>query len=271
MTMLFRKPDSRRLDDCWNRIGAWGNRDCPELKKALHCRNCNVYSAAAVRLLEQELPEGYLDHWTAHFANDAKAADEQSESAVVFRIGPEWLALPLGRVREIVEDRPIHTLPHLRNKILLGLVSIRGELLICVTFDKLLSLQGGELLPASRSLKEPVATGPASLPSKDRHLHEKPMRDFRRVEVPQQNPQLASGRTAYRRFIVVGQEGSTFVFPVDEVAGIHRFWTDALKEVPATLAKARTAFTRGIFHWQSKSVGLLDEKLLFDALDRSLM
>jgi chemotaxis-related protein WspD len=271
MTMLSLKSDSRRLDDCWNRVGAWGNRDCPELKKVLHCRNCNVYSAAAARLLEQGLPEGYLDDWTAHFANDAKVADEQSESAAVFRIGPEWLALPLGRVREIVEDRPIHSLPHLRNKILLGLVSIRGELLICVTLAKLLSLQGEELLPASQSLKEPFAPGPAPSASKARNLHGKPMRDFRRAEAPRQNPKLASGRTAYWRFIVAGLEGSTFVFPADEVGGIHRFRTDALTEVPATLAKARTAFTRAIFHWQSKSVGLLDEQSLFGALDRSLM
>jgi chemotaxis-related protein WspD len=225
--------DSGRLNDCWNRIGVWGSGECPELKKALHCHNCNVYSAAAAHLLEQELPEGYLDNWTAHFTTEAQVADEQSESALVFRIGSEWLALPPVHLQEIVEDRRIHSVPHLRKKILLGLINIRGELLICVTLDELLGIERRELLP--------------------------------------QNPRSKSSRTVHRRLIVANREGSRFVFPVDEVQGIHRFSPKELKEVPATLAKARATFTRGILHWQSKTVGCLDEQLLFDALDRTLV
>jgi chemotaxis-related protein WspD len=263
--------DNGRLNDCWNRIGVWGNGECPELKKALHCHNCTVYSAAAAHLLEQELPEGYLDNWTAHFTTEAQAADEQSESALVFRIGSEWLALPPVHLQEIVEDRPIHSVPHLRKKILLGLVNIRGELLICVTLDELLTIERGELLPPSQSLGGTLAASGALPPAKGHRAGAASLRDFRGPKAFQQNPRSKSSQTVCQRLIVANREGSRFVFPVDEVQGIHRFSPKELKEVPATLARARATFTRGILHWQSKTVGCLDEQLLFDALDRSLV
>jgi hypothetical protein len=54
MKMDLPKPDwgsmsSVKLNDCWNKIGVWGNRECGELKHAIHCRNCIVYSSAAAQ------------------------------------------------------------------------------------------------------------------------------------------------------------------------------------------------------------------------------
>jgi chemotaxis-related protein WspD len=69
---------------------------------------------------------------------------------------------------------------------------------------------------------------------------------------------------------VAGREGSRFVFPVDEVHGIHRFSQNELKGIPSTVAKAQTTYLRAILLWQNKSVGCLDDQLLFDMLDRSL-
>ena len=51
---------SIQLNDCWKKIGVWGNRQCGELKKVIHCRDCVVYSSAAAQLLAVELPQGYL-------------------------------------------------------------------------------------------------------------------------------------------------------------------------------------------------------------------
>ena len=45
-----------RLDDCWNRIGVFGQRSCPELLSCVHCRNCSVYSAAGHSLFERLPP-----------------------------------------------------------------------------------------------------------------------------------------------------------------------------------------------------------------------
>ena len=65
-------------------------------------------------------------------------------------------------------------------------------------------------------------------------------------------------------------DGHRFVFPADEVRGIHRFQTPELQEPPATLAKSRLSYTQGILYWQDRTVGLLDADLLFSSLDRSL-
>ena len=80
----------------------------------------------------------------------------------------------------------------------------------------------------------------------------------------------SSKRALYRRMVVAGREGSRFVFPVEEVHGIHWFNPNELKEVPSTVAKAQATYIKGILLWQNKSVGCLDDQLLFDMLDGSL-
>jgi chemotaxis-related protein WspD len=129
------------LKDCWNQIGTQGDGTCPELAEHIHCRNCPVYSAAAAALLDREPPAGYLSEWTSHFARGKKVSEPDTLSVVVFRIGAEWLALPVTMVKEISELKPIHSLPHRRDKVVLGLVNFRGELLICVSLAEALSLE----------------------------------------------------------------------------------------------------------------------------------
>ncbi len=129
------------LDTCWNRIGVYGDGECAELKKFIHCRNCGVFSAAAHKLLDRPLPETYRQEWTRHFAQTEKALQPAKKSAVVFRLKAEWLALPTHTFQEVGERRPIHSLPHRRDGIVLGLVNVRGELLICVALDRFLGLE----------------------------------------------------------------------------------------------------------------------------------
>src|SRR3954454_6216435 len=59
-------------DACWQNIGVYGEGSCRELQKFVHCRNCPVYSHAALRLLERPLPEHYRADWTAHFAKEQR-------------------------------------------------------------------------------------------------------------------------------------------------------------------------------------------------------
>jgi chemotaxis-related protein WspD len=218
-----------KLDDCWNKIGVWGNRECGELKKVIHCRNCSVYSSVAAQLFGAELPASYLEHWTTHFAAEPKVESEQMQTALIFRVGAEWLALSPRSVKEIVEGRPTHSVPHRRSSVLLGLSNIGGELLLCVALGRLLGFEKAEL------------------------------------------GQSASKQTIDRRLVVAGREASRFVFPVDRVDSIHRFKSSELKATPSTVGKAHNAFLSGILLWQGRSVGCLDEKLLFDMLERSLM
>jgi chemotaxis-related protein WspD len=128
------------IHDCWNRIGVSGDASCPELKKHVHCRNCPVYSAAAVELLDRDLPENYSDECTRRVAQRKPEAAGDTQSVIVFRIGSEWLALPTTVFKEIVGIRPVHSLPHRRNGVVLGLANIRGELLVCISLRQILRL-----------------------------------------------------------------------------------------------------------------------------------
>jgi chemotaxis-related protein WspD len=131
-----------RVDDCWNKIGVHGDASCPELKRHAHCRNCPTFTTAALALLERDPPPGYIGDWTRHFAQSKQDKEFGTLSAIVFRLGAEWFALPTLAFDEVAEQRTIHSLPHRRNGIVLGLVNVRGELLICVSLSKMLGMKG---------------------------------------------------------------------------------------------------------------------------------
>ncbi|NHZ96393.1 chemotaxis protein CheW [Massilia sp. CCM 8734] len=128
------------LIDCWNKIGVQGDRTCPELEKVIHCRNCPVYSAAAARLLDSDLPEGYVDERTGHYAQPQRDALQATGAFTLFRIGAEWLCLPAAAVTEVAGMRAIHVLPH-RPPVVLGVANVRGALLICVSLAHLLGVE----------------------------------------------------------------------------------------------------------------------------------
>ena len=110
-----------KLDDSWNQIGVWGNRECGELKKVVHWRDCTVYSSAAAPLL-LEAEDCSRTIWKVgplHFAAVERIVEtRQMQAALIFRIGSEWLALSATHIQEILEGRPIHSLPHGRSNTL---------------------------------------------------------------------------------------------------------------------------------------------------------
>jgi chemotaxis-related protein WspD len=125
---------------CWNTIGVRGDGSCPELREYVHCRNCPVYSAGAAARLDSEAPEGYLATWMSYVAAPGSKAARKTESVVIFRVASEWLALPTSAVVEVANARPVHSLPHRRNGIVLGLTNIRGELLVCVSLGQVVGV-----------------------------------------------------------------------------------------------------------------------------------
>ena len=125
---------------CWSKAGVWGEGDCPELERFVHCRNCPVYSAAAVSMLDRALPDGYAEAWAVHFAAPKPPPERDTTSLLIFRVNAEWLALPVSALVEIVERRPVHSLPHARRSFLKGIVNVRGQLLVCVSLTSLLQL-----------------------------------------------------------------------------------------------------------------------------------
>ncbi len=129
-----------RLPDCWNTIGVTGDNSCRELERYHHCHNCPVYSSSAAQFLDQPFPANYRREWTEHFAREKQVATPAKTSAIIFRISGEWLAMPTQAFQEVAERRAMHSLPHRRRGIVLGIVNIRGELLICAALGKLLGL-----------------------------------------------------------------------------------------------------------------------------------
>jgi len=133
------------IDDCWNRSGVWGQETprCPELERVIHCRNCEHFSAAGRQMLNRGLPEGYLAEWAGVYAQDKSTKTSGEESALIFRLGDEWFALPTVLIEEITQIQPVHRLPHYDARTVKGVVNIRGELKICVCLGSLLGLEKG--------------------------------------------------------------------------------------------------------------------------------
>ena len=152
------------LNDCWNHIGVNGDRSCVELEAVIHCRNCPVYSTAGRNLLEREVPSDYLKEWTAVLAvpqeepswgiaspdtfRSGRAVD--TLSTLIFRLSNERFALPVRVLQEVTHPCVIHKLPHRSNDLLLGLVNIRGEILLCASLSHLLGLDATK--PPSNSM-----------------------------------------------------------------------------------------------------------------------
>lgn len=212
------------VNDCWNRLGVQGDKSCPELKRYIHCRNCPVFERGAHALLDRDPPAGYVEEWTQLLAREKEVEARFTDAVLVFRIGAEWLALPARQCVEIVALRAIRRIPHRSNQILLGLASVRGELLLCFSLAALLSLE-----PAGN-------TGAKALP----------------------------------RLIVARKDHFSIAVSVDEVLGLLKYNKDAVQAIPATVAHAVPKFSRGMLVEGRRKIGLLDEDLIFHALNRGL-
>ena len=142
------------VDDCWSRIGVAGDGSCVELQKHFHCRNCPVYAAAGAQLLERSLSNDYRREWALHFARPKSTLAPGAISVVLFRVGSEWLALPTSSFLEVAEMRKVHSIPHRRKGTLLGLVNVRGELVVCLSLARVLGLQHAAKADGERTIYE---------------------------------------------------------------------------------------------------------------------
>ena len=214
------------IKDCWNTIGVRGDSSCKELVQHIHCRNCPVYSSAAAHLLDREPTADYVAHWTEQARRAKGLAEQDAISVLIFRIRSERLALPTKALTEIASLRPIHSIPHRRNGVVLGVANIRGELLVCLSLQEMLSVQ---------------------------------------------TPAVAEkGQSAAGRFLVIQRDRTRAVCPVDEVHGIERVLERDLGPTPATVRGSAATYTRALLTWKTHTVGLLDEQVLFQAVNRSV-
>lgn len=140
--LLLVSEDHPPIDDCWNRIGVHGNKQCPLLEQHIHCRNCEVHAAAATRLLDR-----YALQQDQEPAAAAPLTECNGRSMLVFRLGEEWLALATACLAEIAPLQAVHSLPHQRSRVLRGVANVRGALVPCLSLADLLGVQAAATEP----------------------------------------------------------------------------------------------------------------------------
>lgn len=79
-----------------------------------------------------------------------------------------------------------------------------------------------------------------------------------------------SGRRVHGRLLLANRAGNRLAFPVDEVLGVHRYHPREMLPAPATLAESKVTYTIGLLPWRDRTVGCLDDELLFYTLGKSL-
>jgi chemotaxis-related protein WspD len=222
-----------RLDDCWNRIGVFGDRSCSELPSCEHCRNCPVYSAAGRSLLERLPPGDYLQEWTTVLAEDKRGSEsstpsifdsavrnDQSLALMIFRLAGELFALPVGVFLEVSTPFAVHSVPGRSNELFLGLVNVRGEIALAASLANLLGVRVAK------------SAGPQSV------------------------GQMAVAETA------VGN----WVFPIDEIYGIYLLNRDDVNSAPEAINTTNNFYVNGIFQWHNRLVAMLDPDPIFSML-----
>jgi chemotaxis-related protein WspD len=94
-----------------------------------------VFAAAARTLLQRESPPEDVPEW-----RDIDRRRLDRASALVFRLGAQWLGLPPERVVEVAPNPAVRRLAHRTDGRIEGLVNVRGELRLCVSLVELLGL-----------------------------------------------------------------------------------------------------------------------------------
>jgi len=224
-----------QIDDCWNKIGVWSRTgaSCPRLAEVIHCRNCEVYSAAGRQLLEREIPQEAAAEWAERYAEPIKYTQKHGTSITLFRIGTEWLAIPTKSIRSIGDPVATRRIPHRNHPALRGLASLTGEIEMVVSLQGLLGL-------AQKSDEETVQ-------------HDAPQH----------------GRAIVRMIRVNGASGP-FAFEVDEVSGTHRYQEGKLEPVPSTLEMALLHYVSGTLAVDGRRVGVLDLGLVSYSVEQAL-
>ena len=123
------------IDACWRRIGVYGgDQSCERLAEVIHCRNCPVFHEAARGAFAREVEPA------AQVTVRETRAPTAEASALVFRIGSQWLGVATRRLAEVAVDRAVRRLAHRTAGRLEGAVNVRGELHLCISLAELLRL-----------------------------------------------------------------------------------------------------------------------------------
>jgi chemotaxis-related protein WspD len=134
-------------DSCWSVIGSTGDRSCPRLEQARHCRHCEVYTGAATRVMRRPIDQNQRNAWAEELRQPEEQGQATDQSALSFRLGGEWLMLAAPLVASVAPLAPVHRLPHRSGGALLGVVNVDGMLTPAIDLAQVLGIERG--LPAT--------------------------------------------------------------------------------------------------------------------------
>lgn len=192
--------------------------------------------SASASLLQRPISAAALRDRTAQLATPLPQTGQSDLcSVLVFRLGREWFAISASLCCQVMSPLAAHTLPHCSNGTLLGVVNVRGQMLLKVSLLEVLGL--------SSTLSNAAATETEESP---------------RTQV-------------YPRMVVIEKTVSAggsdvWVFEVDELDGIHSIALDDLAAPAAGVQLSAATCTRRVFLWQNRRVSLLDDAGLFNAV-----
>src|SRR5437588_4360 len=72
--------------------------------------------------------------------------------------------------------------------------------------------------------------------------------------------------SAAARRVVMGSRTARWAFPAEEVLGVQRIARADLRTVSSTFTKAAKGYSQSVFSCNDRTVGLLDEKRILEAL-----
>lgn len=126
--------------DCWSEVGIGGDGSCERLAEHVHCRHCPTYEDAARRIFERPVDSAYRAHWAGQLRQPRIVAAAPDATALVFRVGAEWLAVDAAAVVSVAPVAAAHRVPHRDGGALLGVVNVGGRLLPAISPARLLGI-----------------------------------------------------------------------------------------------------------------------------------
>lgn len=98
-------------------------------------------TSAAAQLLDRNVSSDSLREWTDNVCVEQKLAEIDYRSILVFRIASEWMGIETAPLEEVTDASTVRRLPHRLGTLVQGIVSLRGEVLVCISLETLLGLQ----------------------------------------------------------------------------------------------------------------------------------
>jgi chemotaxis-related protein WspD len=243
------------MENCWKKIGIDGDRSCKELDRVIHCHNCPIYSQGGRQLFDRPPADEYVEEWTRSLAGEGWQSESEPRSTEeqAPTVAPEERDTAIGATGVPLPSRiAIFRLGGewlaLRAELLHEIATPRTIRTVPHRSDDLfLGLVNirGELLPCV-SLNAVL------------QLHSCEISD-------------REGLAIYPRLVVVESDRGLWVFPVDEIYGIHRTCAVRLETTPAAIACASHSYTRAIVNWHDRKVNYLDDRLLFEAIAHRIL